>query len=81
MRISLIVTTYNRPDALMLVLKSIQIQSLKPTEVIIADDGSNNDTKKINGNINIMCLISSYKATFLNIKINIIRIGVISIVK
>ena len=47
MRISLIVTTYNRPDALMLVLKSIQIQSLKPTEVIIADDGSNNQTRNL----------------------------------
>ena len=45
MRISLIVTTYNRPDALILVLKSIQYQSLKPFEVIIADDGSNHKTK------------------------------------
>ena len=47
MHISLIVTTYNRPDALELVLKSIQYQSLQPFEVIIADDGSNNKTKEV----------------------------------
>ena len=47
MRISLIVTTYNRPDALLLVLKSIQCQSIKPFDVIIADDGSNHQTKDL----------------------------------
>jgi len=47
MRISLIVTTYNRPDALLLVLKSIQNQRVKPFEVIIADDGSDNVTKAL----------------------------------
>ena len=47
MRISLIVTTYNRADALFLVLKSIKNQSCEPFEVIIADDGSNNLTKTI----------------------------------
>ena len=47
MRISLIVTTYNRPDALFLVLKSIKNQRVKPYEVIIADDGSNIKTKEV----------------------------------
>jgi len=47
MRISLIVTTYNRPDALLVVLKSIQNQRIKPFEVIIADDGSDNSTKTL----------------------------------
>ena len=47
MRISLIVTTYNRPDALLLVLKSIKNQRIKPFEVIIADDGSDYLTKKV----------------------------------
>jgi len=47
MRISLIVTTYNRPDALFLVLKSIKNQRVKPYEVIIADDGSDNQTKEV----------------------------------
>jgi glycosyltransferase involved in cell wall biosynthesis len=45
MRVSLIITTFNRPDALLLVLKSVERQSTLPFEVIIADDGSNNDTK------------------------------------
>lgn len=45
MRISLIVSTYNRPDALLLVLKSIEHQTLIPEEVIIADDGSSSLTK------------------------------------
>jgi len=45
MRVSLIITTYNRPDALLLVLRSIELQTLAPHEVIIADDGSSSDTK------------------------------------
>jgi glycosyltransferase involved in cell wall biosynthesis len=44
---SLIVTTYNRPDALDLVLKKIADQSIKPFEVIVADDGSASDTRII----------------------------------
>ena len=47
MLVSLIITTYNRPDALLLVLKSVENQSLIPNEVIIADDGSNEDTKTV----------------------------------
>jgi len=45
MRASLIITTFNRPDALNLVLKSVNSQSKKPDEIIIADDGSDNVTK------------------------------------
>jgi len=47
MLVSLIITTYNRPDALLLVLKSVESQTLLPNEVIIADDGSNEDTKTV----------------------------------
>jgi glycosyltransferase involved in cell wall biosynthesis len=47
MRVSLIITTYNNPAALLLVLKSIEGQSLLPLNVIIADDGSNNNTKEL----------------------------------
>ena len=47
MQISLIITTYNRPDALLLVLKSVERQSLVPNEVIIADDGSNKNTQEL----------------------------------
>jgi len=47
MQISLIITTYNRPDALLLVLRSVERQSLVPNEVIIADDGSNEKTQEL----------------------------------
>jgi len=43
--VALIISTYNWPEALELVLNSISIQTLKPNEVIIADDGSGDDTK------------------------------------
>lgn len=40
MRTSLIVTTYNWPDALELALGSVARQSVPPAEVVVADDGS-----------------------------------------
>lgn len=45
MKISLIVSTYNWPEALNLCLRSIMIQTRMPDEVIIADDGSKDETK------------------------------------
>lgn len=47
MRMSLIITTYNWKEALNVVLKSITKQTILPDEVIIADDGSRNDTKEL----------------------------------
>ncbi|WP_299980345.1 glycosyltransferase family 2 protein [Desulfobacula sp.] len=47
MKISVIVTTYNRPDALKKVLDGLLYQTRLPDEIIIADDGSDNDTKSI----------------------------------
>lgn len=44
---ALIITTYNRPDALALTLKSVLAQSKMPDEVIIADDGSTIETKAL----------------------------------
>lgn len=44
---TLIITTYNRPDALQLVLNSILVQKVLPDEIIIADDGSTNETKVV----------------------------------
>lgn len=41
---SLITPTYNWPEALELLLKSVLNQSVLPNEVIIADDGSNSET-------------------------------------
>jgi glycosyltransferase involved in cell wall biosynthesis len=42
---SLIISTYNWPEALSLVLKSLKNQVVFPNEVIIADDGSTSNTK------------------------------------
>ncbi len=47
MKISLIIVTYNRPDALLLILKSIEKQRILPHEVIIADDGSTHHTREM----------------------------------
>jgi glycosyltransferase involved in cell wall biosynthesis len=43
-KVSLIVATYNWPEALRLCLASIAAQSVHPDEVVIADDGSGADT-------------------------------------
>lgn len=47
LKTSLIITTYNRKDALEAVLLSILQVSELPDEVIIADDGSRSDTKEV----------------------------------
>lgn len=44
---SLIISTYNWPAALNLCLLSIKNQSILPSEVIIADDGSTDETKEL----------------------------------
>ena len=50
MRVSLIISTYNWPESLILVLKSIENQTIFPEEVVIADDGSTVETKEIIAN-------------------------------
>lgn len=52
---SLIITTYNQKERLALVLDSVKNLALLPSEVLIADDGSTEDTKE---------LIQSYQAHF-----------------
>lgn len=47
MRIALIVTTYERPDALAAVLESIARQQVAPAEIVIADDGSGPTTRQL----------------------------------
>jgi glycosyltransferase involved in cell wall biosynthesis len=47
MTVSLIIATYNWPEALLLVLKSIENQSVLPDEILIADDGSRDETKNL----------------------------------
>lgn len=59
---SLIISTYNWPEALELTLKSVLRQSILPMEVIIADDGSTLATKS---------LIDRYRPSF---PVNLIHI-------
>ena len=47
MKTSLLISTYNRPEALSLVLESVLTQTIFPYEVIVADDGSSNDTAEL----------------------------------
>jgi glycosyltransferase involved in cell wall biosynthesis len=47
LRISLIVTTYERPDALAAVLRSVVRQTRRPDEVLIGDDGSGQETAEV----------------------------------
>lgn len=57
--VSVIITTYNWPTALEKVISSLAQQTLKPKEIIIADDGSKPDTAD---------LINSTKFKPLNLK-------------
>jgi glycosyltransferase involved in cell wall biosynthesis len=47
MRIALVITTYERPDALAAVLANVGRQLLAPTEIIVADDGSADKTRGV----------------------------------
>src|SRR6478736_5160416 len=47
MKTALLISTYNWPEALNLVLKSILNQTKFPDEILIADDGSDNKTKEL----------------------------------
>lgn len=47
MKVSLIISTYNRPDALRLCLLSAFRQSLLPDEIIVGDDGSTESTRDL----------------------------------
>ena len=47
MRTAVIVTTYNRPDALAAALDGFLRQDTRDFELIVADDGSTNDTRQL----------------------------------
>jgi glycosyltransferase involved in cell wall biosynthesis len=47
MRVSVVVVTYNWPQALALVLRALARQSVLPSEVIVSDDGSREDTRAL----------------------------------
>lgn len=44
MKVALLITTFNRPDALDVVLRSVVNQSRIPDQVIVSDDGSSQET-------------------------------------
>jgi len=52
---SLIINTYNWPAALQLVLKSLIIQKQMPDEVVIADDGSTDETRILIEKFTLLC--------------------------
>lgn len=47
MKVSLLISTYNWPEALTLCLKSVAAQRTPPFEVVIADDGSGEPTRRV----------------------------------
>lgn len=55
MTISLIISTYNRPDALRLCLLSVFNQTIMPDEVLIGDDGSVEETRLLIDSLRPLC--------------------------
>lgn len=47
MKVSVLVSTYNWPEALECCIRSIFRQTVKPHEIVIADDGSSDNTAKL----------------------------------
>lgn len=47
MKTALLISTYNWPKALQLIFKSLENQSVFPDEILIADDGSKQETKNV----------------------------------
>lgn len=45
--LSVIVTTYNRPEALERVLAALQLQKYQDFEIVVADDGSGSETRSV----------------------------------
>lgn len=58
MLISVIVATYNRPDALRLVIQSLLTQTDSNYEILIADDGSKQDTAELVKSFQMSSLIA-----------------------
>ncbi len=47
MKSTLIISTYNRPDALAVCLDSVRKLAVYPDEVIVGDDGSTEETRRL----------------------------------
>ena len=46
-KVSILVSTYNWPEALEFSLRSMFAQTILPDEIVIADDGSTQETKEL----------------------------------
>jgi glycosyltransferase involved in cell wall biosynthesis len=46
-RVSLLISTYERPDALAAVLRSASRQTLPPHQIVVGDDGSGEETRSV----------------------------------
>lgn len=46
-KVTLLISTYNWKEALSLCLKAVTMQTRMPDEIVIADDGSGNDTREV----------------------------------
>lgn len=57
LNVSLIISTYNWPGALNLCLQSVLHQSVLPNEIIIADDGSKEETRELINSFKEICKI------------------------
>lgn len=55
--VSVVVSTYNRPDALELCLRSLMYQSRLPDEIIVGDDGSRPDTAEVIDRLRVLAPI------------------------
>jgi glycosyltransferase involved in cell wall biosynthesis len=47
MKLTLVISTYNRPEALVKVLQGVELQTRVPDEILIADDGSREPTREL----------------------------------
>jgi len=45
--LALVINTYNQPDYLERVLRAVSDQSITPSEVLLADDGSDRPTREV----------------------------------
>ena len=54
---SLVITTYNWPEALDLVIRSALFQSEQPCEIIVADDGSTSETAALVENLRALSVV------------------------
>ncbi len=58
MKTALLISTYNWSQSLDLVLRSLNSQTVLPDEILIADDGSKQETKQLIEDFQKMCAIS-----------------------